>query len=199
MKFSALLRVLMLICPVLFSCKSQVDLTQIGKVDEQTSIKKKMAEIMNNSTQQRYSLINDQSGNIWLGTVGEGIYRKAVESKVKDEQTKAFIHYYENNGLEGNVVYVIHEDNNGIIWVGTNSGLSRFDGEAFRNVDPRKNDKRKFDPYELWDYRSPMQYVVRNISQDKSGMLWFSINGGTFCFDGKQFIWPDGNPVVPGC
>lgn len=41
-------------------------------------------------------------------------------------------HYTTNDGLAGNHVYMCHQDNNGYLWIATNSGLSRFDGRKFK-------------------------------------------------------------------
>ncbi|MCD4769457.1 MAG: SpoIIE family protein phosphatase [Bacteroidales bacterium] len=38
-------------------------------------------------------------------------------------------------GLPGRFVYTINQDQNGFIWLGTNSGLTKFDGFRFYNVD----------------------------------------------------------------
>lgn len=42
-------------------------------------------------------------------------------------------HYDVTNGLSGNTVYTISQDNDGFMWFGTETGLSRFDGRQFRN------------------------------------------------------------------
>jgi len=41
-------------------------------------------------------------------------------------------HYDLGNGLSGLTVYSIAQDNNGYLWFGTETGLSRFDGAIFR-------------------------------------------------------------------
>ena len=38
-----------------------------------------------------------------------------------------------NNGLPSNTVYDINQDENGLIWIATDYGLSRFDGLSFKN------------------------------------------------------------------
>ncbi len=38
-----------------------------------------------------------------------------------------------DNGLPSNHVYEIAEDNNGFLWIGTDNGISRFDGKRFVN------------------------------------------------------------------
>ncbi len=49
-------------------------------------------------------------------------------------QLKPCITYNEDNGLAGNVVNCIIKNNNGILWIATDDGLSKFDGEKFQNL-----------------------------------------------------------------
>ena len=44
-----------------------------------------------------------------------------------------YYHYDVKDGLSGNTVYAITQDNDGFIWFGTETGLSRFDGTSFKN------------------------------------------------------------------
>lgn len=48
-------------------------------------------------------------------------------------QNDAYIQYTSRDGLMGNVLYAICEDDDGYIWIGGTSGLSRFDGTYFTN------------------------------------------------------------------
>jgi len=36
-----------------------------------------------------------------------------------------------DGGLPGNHVFMLHEDPDGKLWIGTNNGLARMDGETF--------------------------------------------------------------------
>ncbi|GEM_PF-3189473 len=40
-------------------------------------------------------------------------------------------HYTADNGLASNTVYSVTQDNDGYIWIGTDNGVSRFDGRSF--------------------------------------------------------------------
>ena len=44
-----------------------------------------------------------------------------------------YAHYDVKDGLAGSTVYSIVQDNDGFIWYGTETGLSRFDGTHFKN------------------------------------------------------------------
>ena len=43
-----------------------------------------------------------------------------------------FAHYTSESGLPQNSVNALHQDKNGFIWIATNSGLVRYDGQHFR-------------------------------------------------------------------
>jgi len=40
-----------------------------------------------------------------------------------------------SQGLAGDAVRALFRDSRGFLWIGTSSGLSRFDGQRFRNYD----------------------------------------------------------------
>ena len=44
-----------------------------------------------------------------------------------------YYHYDVKDGLSGINVYSIAQDKDGFLWFGTETGLSRFDGENFKN------------------------------------------------------------------
>ncbi|WP_456378790.1 two-component regulator propeller domain-containing protein [Lutibacter sp.] len=48
-------------------------------------------------------------------------------------QIPGFTQFNSNNGLPSNTVYDINQDENGLIWIATDYGLSRFDGLSFKN------------------------------------------------------------------
>ena len=64
----------------------------------------------------------DTSGIIWIGTQN-GLNRF-------DPVAQTFTAYYERDGLPGNLITGIHEDERGNLWLSTRNGLSRFDPRA---------------------------------------------------------------------
>ena len=69
------------------------------------------------------TLLEDRKGNIWAGTLGGGL-------GLFNRKTSEFISYSEKEGLNNNNVYKILEDNNGLLWISTNKGLSSFDTDS---------------------------------------------------------------------
>lgn len=49
-------------------------------------------------------------------------------------QIKPVMHYTEDDGLAGKVVHDLTKDQNGILWIATESGISKFDGKEFQNI-----------------------------------------------------------------
>lgn len=66
------------------------------------------------------SLLEDRRGNIWAATFGSGV-------AVFNISTKQFTTFSETDGLKNNTCYKVLEDQNGLIWVSTNRGISSID------------------------------------------------------------------------
>lgn len=67
------------------------------------------------------------------------------------------------NGLAGDWVTALFRDSRGYLWVGTATGLSRFDGSAFVSYSRRDG--------------LPSE-IPRDIMEDHTGTMWFSTDGG---------------------
>jgi ligand-binding sensor domain-containing protein len=68
----------------------------------------------------------DQKGRLWIGTWGGGL-------SVFDTTTHKFRNFNTRDGLPGNFILAIKEGPAGDLWIGSNGGLSRFDGKTFTN------------------------------------------------------------------
>ncbi len=69
-----------------------------------------------------FALIVAQDDTIWAGTWGGG---------VSHFDGKTWTNYTVKDGLAGNVVYSVEQDEKGGLWFGTSGGLSYFDGKAW--------------------------------------------------------------------
>ncbi|NBC28043.1 MAG: response regulator [Bacteroidetes bacterium] len=110
-------------------------------------------------------VIEDKSGNIWMGTRGG----------VSVYNGERFTHYSENEGLSNNFIRAMAEDQSGNIWFGTEGGgVSVFDGESFTHY----TEKEGFS-----------DNLVRAILVDRNGNIWMGTRGGgVSVFDGEHFI-----------
>ena len=70
------------------------------------------------------SLYRDKADNLWIGTYGGGLNKMDIQN----ETFTSYLHQSDDmQSLSDNIVFSIFEDANGTFWIGTNSGLNRFD------------------------------------------------------------------------
>lgn len=72
------------------------------------------------------SMLLDAKGRLWIGTWGGGL-------SLFDTRTEKFRNFTVQDGLPGNYILSIEEGPYGDLWIGSNGGLSRFDGKTFLN------------------------------------------------------------------
>lgn len=95
-----------------------------------------------------FSLIQDQKGNLWLGTNGGGISRF---------NGKEFISYDRRHGLADNNIRSLYQDSKENLWIGTSIGISSFNGVSFKN-------------YGIDDNVPNAVYFT--VFEDKKGRIW---------------------------
>lgn len=114
------------------------------------------------------AIFEDKAGNLWVGTKDAGLNRM-------DRKTGKFRHYQVEDGLPGNMIYDLLEDDHGKLWISTNDGLSKFDplSGVFINFD-------ETDGLRSREFNGPSAHKSQH-----SGILYF----GTV--DGLLFFHPD--------
>lgn len=89
-------------------------------------------------------------------------------------QTTYLQHFNTKNGLPSNNCYYTLQDSKGYIWIGSDAGVSRFDGKLFENfsIDDGLPDNQ-----------------ILQMREDKSGKIWFlALNGQlSYYFNGKIY------------
>lgn len=78
-----------------------------------------------------------------------------------------FSHFTSEDGLPQNSVLAIHQDQKGFLWMGTDDGLSRFDGFVFKTY--RHNSSNP---------TSLSSNVIRAITAGKENLIWIGTEGG---------------------
>ncbi|MBZ5857204.1 ligand-binding sensor domain-containing protein [Flavihumibacter profundi] len=81
-------------------------------------------------------------------------------------------HFSTSEGLSDGVVRAIGEDRYGYIWIGTVSGLNRFDGSRVKKFQSEPGQPG-----------TPPSSVPRYIYGDSKGILWIGFNEGFYHFD----------------
>jgi ligand-binding sensor domain-containing protein/serine phosphatase RsbU (regulator of sigma subunit) len=88
-------------------------------------------------------------------------------------QTYFFEKYGVEQGLSSSKVYTVIQDKNDRIWLGTESGVSRFNGSRFENFSSANG---------------MAGGGVYSVAEDSLGRIWFGhLNGGLSLFDGRNF------------
>lgn len=72
-----------------------------------------------------WALLGPRSGGLWIGSMPGGLARLA---------NRSFRAFGNENGLSSSHVYVVHEDAQGRLWVGTTEGLAVLKGTRFEHV-----------------------------------------------------------------
>ncbi len=89
------------------------------------------------------------------------------QSKVTQDNYARFRHLTIEDGLPGNKINSLFQDKDLYIWIGTNRGLSRYDGHNFKNFVYIENDTTSL----------PDNFVVC-IKQDSIGNIWAATKNG---------------------
>jgi ligand-binding sensor domain-containing protein/signal transduction histidine kinase/CheY-like chemotaxis protein/AraC-like DNA-binding protein len=79
----------------------------------------------------------------------------------------SYTSYNTDNGLSNSIVHAIVQDNNGIMWFGTEDGLNRFDGRTFKTY--------RFNTGKQGNISGN---IIHDLYLDASGKLWVSTDNG---------------------
>jgi ligand-binding sensor domain-containing protein len=97
-------------------------------------------------------------------------------------QEYSYTHYDISDGLAGSTVYCITQDKEGFIWLGTETGVSRFDGTHFRN-------------YTTKDGLPDVE--VLEMFTDSRGRVWMAPFRKSICYYFKGKIYnQDNDPLL---
>ncbi|MEK6617051.1 MAG: two-component regulator propeller domain-containing protein, partial [Bacteroidota bacterium] len=106
--------------------------------------------------------------NIWAVVADAGITKFNPSASLRTGY-KSFQNFSEADEILDNSAYSILVDKNGIVWVGTQQGINRFDGVKFLGT---TMEKMKIDGKGVYA-----------IIQDKNENLWFGTKGGLAKYD----------------
>jgi ligand-binding sensor domain-containing protein len=109
------------------------------------------------------SIFQDSKGNMWFGTLGDGVVKYDV---------KTLTYFSKPDGFYNQTVYAINEDNDGNMWFGTDQGIYKYDpvGKTFKN-------------YNQKDGLNHVDITRKGILVDKLGNIWVGTHGGVYRYD----------------
>ena len=111
-------------------------------------------------------ILSDQSNTLWVGT-SEGI--NLYDHSNDEFERISLNHKIKINGITEYAITALAEDNNGNIWIGTNSdGVDVFSKDMNQIINLRYNHTN---PYSLSNNE------VLSIYRDQSGIIWVGSNG----------------------
>ncbi|PXY46251.1 hybrid sensor histidine kinase/response regulator transcription factor [Flavobacterium hydrophilum] len=111
-----------------------------------------------------YTITQDQSGVIWIGTNGAGLYKFDGVNYIAYEQNSKV-----NNSINSNLIYVVYVDVRNRLWIGTDEGLCLYnrDLNTFENINIQKKNVKE------------TVISVKSIIEDNKGNLFLgTFNGG---------------------
>ena len=111
------------------------------------------------------SVLEDSSGDVWVGTDGDGLYRI-------NQADRRIVHFSMQTypAIPSNVITTLFEDNNKDIWIGTYvAGMFRYNRqkEQFDSFYQSKNSSKGL----------THNYITKFI-QDRNGYIWIGMSGG---------------------
>ena len=110
------------------------------------------------------SIFQDSKGNLWFGTISEGVVRYDV---------KTLRYFSGQDGFQSQSVFAINEDGFGNLWFGTDQGVYRYDGVTFRRYAESQGLRH-------------IDISRKGILIDRSGGIWVGTHGGVYKYDPDQ-------------
>ncbi|KPL10053.1 MAG: hypothetical protein AMS26_21985 [Bacteroides sp. SM23_62] len=158
-----------------------------SKVSEYAVMASDVVEIIpekpfHDKTAQLYVSCMDSKGIIWFGSSEMGLF-KWVDDGSPDISSKGrWALYTTMDGLAGNTIMRIEEDLKGNLWIGTTTGLSRFNfvSETFTNFFTKNG--------------LPSNVFLKSGARSPDGELFFGTNSGVVHFNPESIKL---NTIIP--
>ncbi len=122
-------------------------------------------------------ILEGKNGDFWFASQS-GLIRYQASKK---GHSGIFTLFTTGQGLISNSVTSIFEDKQGILWIGTLGGLSKYDGKTFQNF--TKTEGLSINQ-------------ISQIEEGKSGNLWVATLGGGANILEKDLLQPSQQPII---
>ena len=130
------------------------------------------------NSNQFVSAFQDSKNNIWFGSLNGGLL-------VFDTKKQKFKAITQREGLPNNNIYGAIEDNNGLIWITSNNGLSQYNPKT----------------HEIFNFNkeiglSTNQFNFKSLFKDRDGYLYFGSIYGLNFFHPDQLNFNSKSPEI---
>jgi len=129
-----------------------------------------------------FDVWEDQKGSVWIASTLQGVFQYPASADLKIGE-KAYNHFTTKNGLAHNRAMCLYEDMAGGIWIGTEDGISYYDGKTLPD---RPLDFRNFT---IADGLTNSN--INTIMEDKTGKIWVGTRGNLSIYDPLAKLKPD--------
>ena len=119
-------------------------------------------------------------GAIWFGTSG-GVSRYDLHPSPGTDGRR-FVNFTTQDGLVNNTVRTVYhgrKDTDGVMWFGTDSGVSQYNAAHHADGLPFVN---------LTTQEGLINDTVRAIHRTPDGTMWFGTDGGVSAYNGERFV-----------
>lgn len=183
-------------------------------------------EKLNGIKDQITSIVSDLSGNIWIGTIGNGLYKVTTHKpkftnfsdfpRIADKTIFGIWADEDNIWAGSNGLYIIDKKTKKIIFFNDlidNDSIQEVTIYSFLEVDNKIwagtdynvfiIDKKSFEIKNIFEYfdipKSDIFFSNRvlDIAKDKEGIFWFATKKGLIKFDGEKFTTFKNNKSNP--
>jgi len=126
------------------------------------------------------SIYQDSHGAIWTA----GRYRSDGMSRIKGDEVQHFSTETTGGGLPSDYVCCFQEGADGLLYIGTQAGLARYNGTNFAGLEGTSD-------------RPVPRGNVFQILRDRDDVLWFASDSGLFRYDGVTWSALDEEDGLP--
>lgn len=118
-----------------------------------------------------------KNGDLWIGTESSGLFLFRGQQQIEN-----FTFENTAGGLRSNNIYTIYADRDGVLWLGTNRGVCRFDASSPFNQTVSENANANF---------------IRTIYRAANGQFYAGTNRGLFLFENGSWTEAVNFPAKP--
>jgi len=137
-------------------------------------------DINRNFLKNTLSIIEDDFGNIWFATDGNGL----LKINIKTNKTEKYLHSEtDKNSISFNEILTTYKDREGTIWLGTDQGgISKFNlkERKFKLIKNLNFENKSFNIRGVWAIYKFANSPYLWIGTDSKGLIRLNTNNGAF-------------------